>query len=175
MTLERTAKRLRADEHDYIPNSDSDKRDDSLHSAAVLSLPLSGSREAIYDDSDRKGNSEDIPRVFKRLPGSPWLIVQTTLNHVFYYNPETRAKTWDLPPEVEDIVGELIALAMIPHDAEEESFAEDEYESAHEDEQERDDQEEEEGRNDMEDATQPIETDAEPSIPLKEREDAFKV
>lgn len=48
----------------------------------------------------------------KKIPFTPWSIVLTSLNHEFYFNVETMKSTWEIPDELADIIGHLVAMSL---------------------------------------------------------------
>ncbi|KAI9097180.1 hypothetical protein DFS34DRAFT_593860 [Phlyctochytrium arcticum] len=65
------------------------------------------------------GGTNDTPKVqkeqalgIKRLLSSDWAIVLTNKDHEFFYNLNTMERSWEMPDEIGDLVGQLIADAM---------------------------------------------------------------
>ncbi|KAI9325054.1 hypothetical protein DFJ73DRAFT_914409 [Zopfochytrium polystomum] len=51
----------------------------------------------------------DAPLALKKLPNSVWAIVLTTKDHEFFLNLETRVTTWEMPDEIGELVGQIMA------------------------------------------------------------------
>ncbi|KAI9209178.1 uncharacterized protein BJ171DRAFT_110739 [Polychytrium aggregatum] len=53
----------------------------------------------------------------KKIPGTSWSIVLTNQDHEFYHNSDTKESVWEMPDELGELLGELMAQAMgVPDD-----------------------------------------------------------
>ncbi|KAJ2994326.1 transcription elongation regulator [Globomyces sp. JEL0801] len=48
----------------------------------------------------------------KYIPDSDWAIVLTNFNHEFFYRESDKTVSWDIPDDIVDLIGELLAEAM---------------------------------------------------------------
>ncbi|KAJ3160355.1 transcription elongation regulator [Geranomyces michiganensis] len=48
----------------------------------------------------------------KKIPSTPWAIVLTNTDKEFFYNFSTKEAMWDMPDDLGDLIGQLIAEAM---------------------------------------------------------------
>ena len=76
-----------------------------------------------------EGPRKEIVVECKLIPKTEWRICLTNLDHEFFYNQHSKAKSWDIPEEILEIVGELLQDAM----------SEDEDEGLNEEENEKED------------------------------------
>ena len=53
------------------------------------------------------------PIAYKQLPDTDWCLIKTKDDCEFYYHWPTGQKSWDLPPELEVLMGDLIAQSMV--------------------------------------------------------------
>ncbi|CAF2676953.1 unnamed protein product [Rotaria sp. Silwood2] len=68
---------------------------------------------------DDKTKGKPRPISTKPIPGTPWCIVWTTDNQVFFFNPTSRTSLWDRPEELKGRmdVDEMIRAAMPQDDS----------------------------------------------------------
>ncbi|KAI8823363.1 uncharacterized protein EV422DRAFT_352058 [Fimicolochytrium jonesii] len=52
------------------------------------------------------------PLALKKIPLTKWAIVLTNKDHEFFYNTDTKTSAWEMPDELGDLIGALIADAM---------------------------------------------------------------
>nr|KAJ3421210.1 hypothetical protein HK105_004223 [Polyrhizophydium stewartii] len=76
---------------------------------------LGDSRAAVDSDTEVVAEDQAVPETavaMKRLPDTPWAIVLTNRRHELYFNSQTKQATWEMPGEIVNVVGELLARAM---------------------------------------------------------------
>ncbi|KAH9273390.1 hypothetical protein BSLG_008694 [Batrachochytrium salamandrivorans] len=91
-------------------NSDSDLESESVSTSDSDSDSDLGSDKDMDNSLDAVVPERAI--AMKRIPETTWSIVLTSLNHEFYFNQDTQSVSWDMPEEIVNIVGELLASAM---------------------------------------------------------------
>ncbi|KAJ3075826.1 transcription elongation regulator [Podochytrium sp. JEL0797] len=91
-----------------------DLPEDSLHahaSPSTLPLPPDQNAAVIPDEPPK-----ERAIAMKKLPNSQWAIILTSLDHEYFLNLSTRETTWEMPDEIGELIGQIMAGA---YDAEE--------------------------------------------------------
>ncbi|KAI8894760.1 hypothetical protein BC833DRAFT_200742 [Globomyces pollinis-pini] len=55
---------------------------------------------------------KEVAVELKYIPDSDWAIVLTNFNHEFFYRESDKTVSWDIPDDIVDLIGELLAEAM---------------------------------------------------------------
>ncbi|KAJ3403925.1 transcription elongation regulator [Chytridiales sp. JEL 0842] len=63
----------------------------------------------VVPDSEHGRELKERVAALKKLPNTTWAIVLTTLENEFFYNFETKERTWDIPEEIGELVGQIMA------------------------------------------------------------------
>ncbi|KAJ3218151.1 transcription elongation regulator [Dinochytrium kinnereticum] len=80
-----------------------------------------GEEEAPLVEQPKKRNERPVS--MKKLPNSPWSIVLTNKDNEFFVNSETREVTWEMPDEIGELIGQILAAPAPMDDSEEERAA----------------------------------------------------
>ncbi|KAI8799521.1 hypothetical protein BJ742DRAFT_845641 [Cladochytrium replicatum] len=91
--------------------------------------------EASSTDRMPKGEAEkpasppkEHALAMKKIPKTNWAIVLTSADHEFFYDMQTRVSVWEMPDELGELIGMLLAGGGIEDEADEEDHSGDESE-----------------------------------------------
>ncbi|CAB3982762.1 transcription elongation regulator 1-like, partial [Paramuricea clavata] len=84
------------------PEENQDKQSDSAEDAQVPDeKPTDANTEQTTDDQSKE-TSSNKPVASQLIPGTPWCVVWTGDEKVFYFNPTTKVSVWEKPEELVD-------------------------------------------------------------------------